>query len=113
MIQTGISAIDGMNSIARGQTIPIFSSHGLPHNEVRIDSIDSTQCYIGFNYLALDVPRFCYKNNYVRPSIFLSFITRIISHINVCYLYVCDIRKKSYAESVKVEIFPNIFFQMH
>lgn len=36
MIQTGISAIDGMNSIARGQKIPIFSAAGLPHNEVRL-----------------------------------------------------------------------------
>ncbi|KAI9296242.1 V-type ATPase [Neoconidiobolus thromboides FSU 785] len=34
MIQTGISAIDTMNSIARGQKIPIFSANGLPHNEI-------------------------------------------------------------------------------
>ena len=34
MIQTGISTIDVMNSIARGQKIPIFSAAGLPHNEV-------------------------------------------------------------------------------
>ena len=34
MVQTGISAIDVMNSIARGQKIPIFSANGLPHNEV-------------------------------------------------------------------------------
>merc|ERR1719149_275645 len=34
MIQTGVSAIDVMNSIARGQKIPIFSAAGLPHNEV-------------------------------------------------------------------------------
>ena len=34
MIQTGISTIDTMNSIARGQKIPIFSAAGLPHNEV-------------------------------------------------------------------------------
>ena len=34
MIQTGISAIDLMNSIARGQKIPIFSAAGLPHNEI-------------------------------------------------------------------------------
>ena len=33
-IQTGISAIDVMNSIARGQKIPLFSASGLPHNEV-------------------------------------------------------------------------------
>jgi len=34
MVQTGISAIDVMNSIARGQKIPIFSASGLPHNEI-------------------------------------------------------------------------------
>lgn len=36
MIQTGISTIDVMNSIARGQKIPIFSASGLPHNQVRV-----------------------------------------------------------------------------
>ena len=36
MIQTGISALDVMNSIARGQKIPLFSAAGLPHNDVRI-----------------------------------------------------------------------------
>ncbi|EXJ69531.1 V-type proton ATPase subunit B [Cladophialophora psammophila CBS 110553] len=34
MISTGISAIDCMNSVARGQKIPIFSAAGLPHNEI-------------------------------------------------------------------------------
>jgi len=34
MIQTGISAIDAMCSIARGQKIPIFSGSGLPHNDI-------------------------------------------------------------------------------
>merc|ERR1712128_379125 len=34
MIQTGISSIDVMNSIARGQKIPIFSAAGLPHNGI-------------------------------------------------------------------------------
>lgn len=34
MIQTGISAIDTMNSIARGQKIPLFSANGLPHNDI-------------------------------------------------------------------------------
>ncbi|KAG9396309.1 vacuolar ATP synthase subunit B [Carpediemonas membranifera] len=34
MIQTGISTIDVMNSIARGQKIPIFSGSGLPHDEL-------------------------------------------------------------------------------
>lgn len=33
-IQTGISAIDGMNTLVRGQKLPIFSGAGLPHNEL-------------------------------------------------------------------------------
>ena len=31
-IQTGLSAIDGMNTLIRGQKLPIFSGSGLPHN---------------------------------------------------------------------------------
>ncbi|MEM3365633.1 MAG: V-type ATP synthase subunit B [Candidatus Methanomethyliaceae archaeon] len=31
-IQTGISAIDGMDTLVRGQKLPIFSGSGLPHN---------------------------------------------------------------------------------
>jgi V/A-type H+-transporting ATPase subunit B len=33
-IQTGISTIDGMNPIVRGQKLPIFSGSGLPHNRI-------------------------------------------------------------------------------
>ncbi|HUF39287.1 MAG TPA: V-type ATP synthase subunit B [Anaerolineales bacterium] len=33
-IETGISAIDGLNSLARGQKLPIFSGAGLPANEL-------------------------------------------------------------------------------
>ncbi len=33
-IQTGISALDGMNTLVRGQKLPIFSGNGLPHNQI-------------------------------------------------------------------------------
>lgn len=33
-IQTGISTIDGLNTLVRGQKLPIFSASGLPHNEL-------------------------------------------------------------------------------
>ncbi|MFC1560120.1 V-type ATP synthase subunit B [Candidatus Margulisiibacteriota bacterium] len=33
-IQTGISAIDGLNSLVRGQKLPIFSGSGLPHARI-------------------------------------------------------------------------------
>lgn len=61
MIQTGISTIDVMNSIARGQKIPLFSAAGLPHNEIaaqicrqaglvkRLEKADGiTEVYVAF-----------------------------------------------------------------
>lgn len=33
-IQTGISTIDGLNTLVRGQKLPIFSGAGLPHNKM-------------------------------------------------------------------------------
>lgn len=33
-IETGISTIDGMNTLVRGQKLPIFSASGLPHNDL-------------------------------------------------------------------------------
>ena len=33
-IETGISCVDGMNTLVRGQKLPIFSGAGLPHNQL-------------------------------------------------------------------------------
>lgn len=33
-IQTGISAIDGLNTLVRGQKLPVFSASGLPHSRL-------------------------------------------------------------------------------
>ncbi|MBY6878842.1 V-type ATP synthase subunit B, partial [Clostridium botulinum] len=33
-IQTGVSAIDGLNTLVRGQKLPVFSGSGLPHAEL-------------------------------------------------------------------------------
>lgn len=33
-IQTGISAIDGMNTLIRGQKLPVFSGSGMPHDHI-------------------------------------------------------------------------------
>lgn len=35
-INTGISAIDGLTTLIRGQKLPIFSGNGLPHNELAV-----------------------------------------------------------------------------
>lgn len=42
-IQTGISAIDGLNTLARGQKLPIFSAAGLPANELTAQIVAQAQ----------------------------------------------------------------------
>lgn len=42
-IQTGISAIDGMNSLVRGQKLPVFSGSGLPHDRVSAQIVRQAQ----------------------------------------------------------------------
>jgi len=42
-IQTGISAIDGMNTLIRGQKLPIFSGNGLPHNKLAAQIVRQAQ----------------------------------------------------------------------
>jgi len=45
-IQTGVSAIDGLNTLTRGQKLPIFSGAGLPANELAAQ-IAAQACVIG------------------------------------------------------------------
>uniref|UniRef100_A0A6I8PXS2 Vacuolar proton pump subunit B n=1 Tax=Xenopus tropicalis TaxID=8364 RepID=A0A6I8PXS2_XENTR len=76
MIQTGISAIDGMNSIARGQKIPIFSAAGLPHNEIAAqicrqaglvkkskDVMDYSEDNFAIVFAAMGIPNLSYLIN--------------------------------------------------
>ena len=37
-INTGVSAIDGLNTLIRGQKLPIFSGSGMPHNQLAVQS---------------------------------------------------------------------------
>jgi V/A-type H+-transporting ATPase subunit B len=42
-LQTGISAIDGMNTLVRGQKLPIFSGSGLPHNQLAAQIVQQAE----------------------------------------------------------------------
>ncbi len=46
-IQTGISAIDGLCSLVRGQKLPIFSGPGLSHNELAAQIVEQAQIRSG------------------------------------------------------------------
>ena len=42
-VQTGISSIDGINTLVRGQKLPIFSASGLPHNQLAAQIVRQAQ----------------------------------------------------------------------
>ncbi len=42
-IQTGISAIDGLTTLIRGQKLPIFSGNGLPHDKLAVQIVNQAQ----------------------------------------------------------------------
>lgn len=52
-IQTGISAIDGMNTLIRGQKLPIFSGNGLPHNRLAAQIIRQAKVRGGESQFAI------------------------------------------------------------
>lgn len=62
-IQTGISSIDGLMTLIRGQKLPIFSGNGLPHNELaaqivrqaKIKSKDGEKVKFGIIFAAMGV----------------------------------------------------------
>jgi len=53
VIQTGISSIDGMNTLVRGQKLPIFSGSGLPHNELAAQIVRQATIATGGGEFAL------------------------------------------------------------
>ena len=48
-IQTGVSAIDGLNTLVRGQKLPIFSGNGLPHDELAAQIVEQASLGDGEN----------------------------------------------------------------
>lgn len=42
-IQTGISAIDGLITLIRGQKLPVFSGNGLPHDQLAVQIVKQAQ----------------------------------------------------------------------
>lgn len=97
MIQTGISTIDVMNSIARGQKIPLFSAAGLPHNEIaaqicrqaglvkRLEKSDNLLEVMNLLILNIELQHNCDIQNH-----FLHFVQLVISgYTLLCILKIC------------------------
>ena len=52
-VQTGISTIDAMNTLVKGQKLPIFSGSGLPHNDIALQI--ARQAKVGENFAVVFV----------------------------------------------------------
>ncbi|MFX1340237.1 MAG: V-type ATP synthase subunit B, partial [Promethearchaeota archaeon] len=53
VIQTGISTIDGLFTLIRGQKLPIFSGQGLPHNRVAAQIVTQAKVLTGEPFLVI------------------------------------------------------------
>jgi V/A-type H+-transporting ATPase subunit B len=53
VIQTGLSAIDGLNTLVRGQKLPIFSGQGLPHNKLAAQIVSQARVRTGEPFLII------------------------------------------------------------
>ncbi|MCK4281332.1 MAG: V-type ATP synthase subunit B [Candidatus Lokiarchaeota archaeon] len=53
VIQTGISAIDGLNTLIRGQKLPIFTGQGIPHNRLIAQIVSQAKVLTGEPFLII------------------------------------------------------------
>ena len=87
-IQTGISSIDGMNILVRGQKLPIFSGAGLPHSEVaaqiarqaRVADDSGSQFAVVFGAMGITFEEAEYFTNQFRQT---GAIERSVLYINL------------------------------
>ena len=71
-IQTGVSAIDGLNTLVRGQKLPIFSASGLPHADLAAQIARQAKVRGGEGNIAVVIAAICitYEEAYFFASDF-------------------------------------------
>ena len=88
-IQTGISSIDGLMTLIRGQKLPVFSGNGLPHNELaaqivrqaKLQSEDGKEEEFAIIFAAIGVKHD--EANFFRESFSKSqVLERVVMYIN-------------------------------
>ena len=85
-IQTGISVIDGMNSLVRGQKLPLFSGTGLPHKEIASQIVkqakvgDEEEFTIVFAAMGITADEAAfYKEDFINMGV----LNRVVMFINL------------------------------
>lgn len=81
-IQTGISAIDGLMTLVRGQKLPIFSANGLPHDKLaaQIVAQASGENYVVFAGIGLTHDTYQYFQNAFLES---GTMDKLVSFLNL------------------------------
>ncbi len=87
-IQTGISSIDGLTTLIRGQKLPIFSGSGIPHNQLAVQIVrqakitgsDSDNFAVVFVAMGIkyDVAEY-FKNSFLSSGVF----DRVVMFLNL------------------------------
>jgi V/A-type H+-transporting ATPase subunit B len=86
-IQTGVSAIDGLNTLVRGQKLPIFSGFGLPHSELaaqiaRQASVPGSEASFAIVFAAMGIT-FEEANYFIRDFQETGAMERVVLFINL------------------------------
>ncbi len=86
-IQTGISAIDGLNTLVRGQKLPIFSGFGLPHAELaaqiaRQATVPNAEAQFAIVFAAMGIT-FEEANYFIRDFQETGAMERVVLFINL------------------------------
>ncbi|MBN2070853.1 MAG: V-type ATP synthase subunit B [Candidatus Krumholzibacteriota bacterium] len=86
-IQTGISSIDGLNTLVRGQKLPIFSGFGLPHSELaaqiaRQASVPGSESPFAIVFAAMGIT-FEEANYFIRDFQETGAMERVVLFINL------------------------------
>ncbi|MBM3292423.1 V-type ATP synthase subunit B [Candidatus Bathyarchaeota archaeon] len=85
-IQTGLSTIDAMNSLVRGQKLPLFSGAGLPHKEIASQIVkqakvgDEEEFTIVFAAMGITADEAAYyKDDFIKMGV----INRVVMFVNL------------------------------
>ncbi len=65
-IQTGISAIDALTTLIRGQKLPVFSGNGLPHDKLAVQIVNQAKVTSGNDEFAIVFGAMGVKNDVAR-----------------------------------------------
>ena len=117
-IQTGISTIDGLNTLVRGQKLPIFSGSGLPHaalaaqiaRQARVLGDDAGNFAVVFAAIGITVACLLIMGTFTLVAVNANELLTTLEQENEILAYVDDSYTETQARALKsrLEAIPNV-----